>query len=79
MLLSLTKTKKMTHLNTFHAKILAYIRKKQYFCKVFLHIAKLGFICLRTAHTALIANEFPLLPYVGWGGIFAHFASAVIQ
>ena len=26
------KTKKMTHLNIFYAKILAYVKKKQYFC-----------------------------------------------
>jgi len=37
--------------------------KSSTFAKFFLHIAKFGFICLRTVHTALIANELPLLPY----------------
>ena len=40
-------------------------QKKAVLLYIFLHIAKLGFICLRTAHTALIANEIPLLPYGG--------------
>lgn len=57
--------RKATLTSRFFAFFLAYVRKKQYFCKVFLHIAKLGFICLRTSYTTLIANELPLLPYGG--------------